>query len=100
MTLLKRQKVSEYRPVDRLTYPVSGPTREDVPDDGPAVATARDTKTKTRPVVTQLDHLNLSPVTLKLQVEIYFNVDSIFYILMNVNVQNVKREYSSKNSLR
>ena len=44
-----------------LTHPVRGASGEDVPDDGPAVATARDAEAEPVPVVRQHDHLNLGP---------------------------------------
>ena len=51
------------------THPVRGPPREDVPHHGPTVPTPRDSKAEPGPVIAKFNHLNLSPVTLKLEIE-------------------------------
>ena len=53
--------------IPELALPVRRPPREDVPHHGPTVATARDSKAKASPVIAKFNHLNLSPVTLKLK---------------------------------
>ena len=54
---------------DRLmTDPVGGAPGEDVPDHGPAVPAARDPEAEARPVIAQLDHSYLGPLTLQLKI--------------------------------
>ena len=54
-------------PSPLLTDPVGGAPREDVPDHGPAVPAARDPEAEARPIIAQLDHSDLGPLTLQLQ---------------------------------
>ena len=50
-----------------MTDPVGGAPREYVPNHGPAVPAARDPEAEARPVIAQLDHSDLGPLTLQLQ---------------------------------
>ena len=51
-----------------MTDPVRGAPGEDVPDHGPAVPAARDPEAEARPVIAQLDHSYLGPLTLQLKI--------------------------------
>ena len=60
--------------IPEMSLPVRRTSREDVPHHGTAVPTAGDSEAEASPVIAKFNHLNLSPVTLKL--EIFF---IIFY---------------------
>ena len=50
-----------------MSYPVCSPSWENVADDGTAVSAPTDAKAKSVAVIGQHNHLDLSPVTLKLK---------------------------------
>ena len=74
--------------IPQLTLPVCRSAREDVPHHCSAVATAGDPEPKSRPVIAKFNHLNLSPVTLKLKLTM--NIPDVLpgtiYIDMNINI--------------
>ena len=57
-----------------IAYPVCSPSWENVADDGPAVSAATDAKAKPVAVIGQHNHLDLSPVTLKLKKQEYMTL--------------------------
>ena len=69
-----------------MSYPVCSPSWENVADDGTAVSAPTDAKAKSVAVIGQHNHLDLSPVTLKLK----FKKNKIFSISVSKKwVQNL-----------
>ena len=70
--------------IPEMSLPVGRPSREDVPHHGPTVPTARDSKAESGPVIAKFNHLNLSPVTLKLK-QVRGNRWDLFSILVFIS---------------
>ena len=74
-----------------MTDPVGGAPGEDVPDHGPAVPAARDPEAEARPVIAQLDHSDLGPLTLQLKIIINIsNRKKTFFIRIELLIKSLE----------